>query len=570
MKFKLFISSALLCMALSLWAVPARRGVWRTIQLTDGTEVRAQLVGDEFRHYYVAEDGSKYVESDSTDLYCLLTESASSQIAQKSAARRSQIRTRQVSRLRRAKAQENLFKGTKKGLVILVQFTDSKFQTGHNLELYKQIVNGDNYKGNSFQGSVKDYFKAQSQGVFQIDFDVVGICTLSHNCSYYGANDRSGNDLRPGAMVAEACEWAHNQGVDFSQYDWDGDGYVDEVFVLYAGLGEADGGSKNTIWPHMSYLRASDYGQVLNLDGVAVDTYACSAELNYYRRLDGVGTFCHEFSHCMGLVDLYDTTYSGWYGMGDFDLMDSGNLNDDGRCPAGYSAFEKSMCGWINLTDMTDINGDTYVSGLKAVSEGGDAYIVKNKGHEDEFYIVENRQKTNWDSALPDAGVMITHVDYNKYVWAYNVPNSPDTYYDWDDNNKEYQNEHTRVAYFHADNKKHNQYDDGHDGDLYGVENNSSLTSTSKPAATLYNTNADGTNYMHIDITEMAIYPDSTASMKFSLREGSSLGVESVKLYNNNDIVGYYSIDGNRLSSPSYGINIVHYANGEVKKVVMK
>lgn len=520
MKKRIFLLNAWLCLALSLWAVPAKRGVWRSVPLMDGTEVRVQLVGDEFSHFYVSEDGTKYVEDASTGLYRKLTDEA--QRRKGVMARRAKVQNRQKARLRKAQSSSNqnsLFQGTKKGLVILAEFTDKKFASGHDLALYKQIVNGDNYQSGDFRGSVKDYFKAQSQGQFTLDFDVVGICPLSHNYAYYGKNvkDAYGNDTdqHAGEMVAEACEWAYQQGVDFSQYDWDGDGEVDQVFVLYAGKGEADGGSASTVWPHMYYLSESDYGKALNYDGVTVDTYACSAELNGNSNLDGIGTFCHEFSHCMGFPDLYDTSYSGWFGMGAFDLMNSGSYNGDGRCPAGYSAYEKNECGWITLHDMTDIDSENKVSGLAPVSEGGDAYVIHNKGHQDEYYVVENRQRTNWDAELPDAGVMITHVDYNQYVWGYNMPNTNGSYYDWDDNDKEYTNDHQRLTIFHADNKSHSNSDDGHVGDLYGNKY-TSLTSTSKPATTLYNNNSDGTKYMHIDITDMAIASDGTASMTFA------------------------------------------------------
>lgn len=528
MKKKIFLLNALLCMALSLWAVPAKQGVWRSVSLVDGTEVRVQLVGDEFSHYYVSEDGTKYVEDASTGLYRKLTDEV--QRRRGVMARRAKVQNRQTARLRKAQSasgQGSLFQGTKKGLVILADFTDKKFASGHNLALYKQIVNGDNYQSGDFRGSVKDYFKAQSQGQFVLDFDVVGICPLSHNYAYYGKNvkDAYGNDTdqHAGEMVAEACQWAHLQGVDFSQYDWDGDGEVDQVFVLYAGMGEADGGSASTVWPHMYYLSVSDYGKTLTYDGVTVNTYACSSELNGASNLDGIGTFCHEFSHCMGFPDLYDTSYSGWFGMGEFDLMNSGSYNGDGRCPAGYSAYEKNECGWITLHDVTDIDAENKISGLMPVSEGGDAYVIHNKGHQDEYYVVENRQKTNWDAELPDAGVMITHVDYNQYVWGYNVPNTQDTYCDWDDNNKEYTNDHERLTIFHADNKSHSNYDYGHIGDLYGNKY-TDLTATSKPAATLYNKNSDGTKYMHIDIMDIVVASDGTASMTFAPADHSGSG----------------------------------------------
>ena len=320
-------------------------------------------------------------------------------------------------------------------------------------------------------------------------------------------------------MVAEACLWAATQGVDFSKYDWDGDGEVDQVFVLYAGKGEADGGAASTVWPHMYYLSESDYGKSLSFNGVTVDTYACSAELNGYGKLDGIGTFCHEFSHCMGFPDLYDTGYSGWFGMGDYDLMCSGNYNGDGKCPAGYSAYEKHECGWITFQDVTHIEEALHVAGLKAISEGGGAYVLKNKAHEDEYYIIENRQKTGWDAYLPSEGVMITHVDYDAYIWWNNMPNTKGNYYD--ENENVYYNDHQRLTIFRAGKSTS---DDGVTSDLYPYNTNNSLTAESNPAATLYNKNSDGTQYMHVDITDISVASDGTASLTFSKADRSSGG----------------------------------------------
>lgn len=497
MKQRIFILNALLCLVLSVWAVPAKRGVWCSLSLVDGTEVKAQLVGDEFLHYYVSEDGTKYVQDESTGLYRKMTDEV---IAQRRAAvRRAQAQGRQKRMLRKAQA-SNAFQGTKKGLIILVQFTDSKFKSGHDLALYKRIANDANYSDNNFKGSIKDYFKAQSHGMFELDFDVVGICQLQHPYAYYGKNNSQKEDVKPGQMVAEACLWAHEHGINFSKYDWNGDGEVDQVFVLYAGHGEASYKDANTIWPHMYYLSASDYGKSLSLDGVTVDTYACSSELNGDGNLDGIGTFCHEFSHCMGFPDLYDTSYAGWFGMGDFDLMCSGSYNGDSKCPAGYSAYEKAECGWLTLKDMTNIEQETSIVGVQPMSADGDAYIIKNKGHEDEYYILENRQKTGWDSYLPASGLMITHVDYNADIWDWNMPNTSGKYEDANGNTKT--NDHQRLTIFRA-GKSTDEYGDA--SDLYPYGSNNSLTKTSSPASTLYNTNSDGSNYMHIDINNIAV-----------------------------------------------------------------
>ena len=497
MKQRIFILNALLCLVLSVWAVPAKRGVWCSLSLVDGTEVKAQLVGDEFLHYYVSEDGTKYVQDEATGLYRKMTDEVATR--RRSAVRRAQAQGRQKRMLRKAQA-SNAFQGTKKGLIILAEFTDSKFKSGHDLALYKRIANEVNYSDNNFRGSIKDYFKAQSHGLFELDFDVAGICQLQHTYAYYGKNSND-NDVRAGQMVAEACLWAHEHGTDFSKYDWDGDGEVDQVFVLYAGHGEASyDKDPDTIWPHMHYLSASDYGKALSLDGVTVDTYACSSELNGDGDLDGIGTFCHEFSHCMGFPDLYDTSYAGWFGMGDFDLMCSGSYNGDSKCPAGYSAYEKAECGWLTLKDMTNIEQETSIAGVQPMSADGDAYIIKNKGHEDKYYILENRQKTGWDSYLPASGLMITHVDYDADIWDWNMPNTSGKYEDANGNTKT--NDHQRLTIFRA-GKSTDEYGDA--SDLYPYGSNNSLTATSSPAATLHNTNSDGSNYMHIDINNIAV-----------------------------------------------------------------
>ena len=497
MKQRIFILNALLCLVLSVWAVPAKRGVWCSLSLVDGTEVKAQLVGDEFLHYYVSEDGTKYVQDESTGLYRKMTDEVTAQ--RRAAVRRAQAQGRQKRMLRKAQA-SNVFQGTKKGLIILVQFTDSKFKSGHDLALYERIANDENYSGNNFRGSIKDYFKAQSHGLFELDFDVAGICQLQHPYAYYGKNNSKEEDVKAGQMVAEACLWAHEHGINFSKYDWNGDGEVDQVFVLYAGHGEASYKDANTIWPHMHYLSASDYGKSLSLDGVTVDTYACSSELNGDGNLDGIGTFCHEFSHCMGFPDLYDTSYAGWFGMGDFDLMCSGSYNGDSKCPAGYSAYEKAECGWLTLKDMSNIEQETSIVGVQPMSADGDAYIIKNKGHEDEYYILENRQKTGWDSYLPASGLMITHVDYDADIWDWNMPNTSGKYEDANGNTKT--NDHQRLTIFRA-GKSTAEYGDA--SDLYPYGSNNSLTATSSPAATLHNTNSDGSNYMHIDINNIAV-----------------------------------------------------------------
>ena len=485
-------------------AVPAKKGVWQTIRLADGTEVKAQLVGDEHIHFWQTSDGRQLVAQ----------EDGTYRRADMEQLRRNAMQRRQVKSAigaRRAPRRVSIgerteYLGPKKGIVILMQYTDTKFKTANNLAKYKDILNKENYNTSPFKGSVSDYFKAQSGGKFELTFDVVGPYTASNKASYYGSNNSQGDDKNPDKLIVEAVK-AANAEVDFKDYDWDGDGEVDQVFVLYAGKGEADGGGATTIWPHMYYLSAT--GAQLTLDGVKIDTYACANEVKSDGSINGIGCFCHEFSHCLGYPDFYDTSYSGWFGMNEWDLMDAGSYNGDAFQPAGYSAYEKWMAGWLEPI-VLDKDGVT-IDSLKAISENGDAYIIYNDGHADEYYMVENRQKTGWDASLPGKGLMITHVDFDKTIWEDNTPNTKVTsamlQYGYSKTN-----DHQRFTIFHADNTE-SAYNMS--TDLYPYNTKNSLTDTTTPKASLYNKNTDGSKLMHKPITEIKQNADKTMSFLF-------------------------------------------------------
>lgn len=510
---RLLLTASMAIMALAASAVPAKRGQWRNVQLANGGTARVQLVGDEHMHFYVSEDGTRYSLDSATGLYSPMSDAQMSAKTSRAAARRKVIGNKMRPR-RVGTIDKSVFQGTKKAIVILAQYTDKKFTADNSLDLYKKAINGINYKDGDFRGSVRDYFRAQSNGQFDIDFDVVGVCPLKYPYSHYGKNvgDDEPNTYE---MIVEACQWAHNNGTDFSKYDWNGDGKVDQVYVIYAGLGEADGGTTNTVWPHMFYLSAYEgteyYEKGLTLDGVTIDTYACGPELQGDGRNNGVGTFCHEFSHCMGFPDLYDYNNS-WFGMGYFDLMDSGSYNGDGYLPAGYSAAEKSDCGWIELKDMTNITETVNVTNMAPQTQNGDAYIIKNKGNENEYFVVEYRAKDGWDAEIPGEGIMITHIDFDQDIWDYNTANTKGQYYKGD---KLYTNNHMRWTIKHANNTTSTDYLKQIDA-LYPYNSNNKLTRTSKPTSSLYNTNSDGTNFMHVDITNMAVDEDNAvASLSF-------------------------------------------------------
>lgn len=495
------------------FAVPAKRGVVKMLKLVDGTEVTARLVGDETMHYFVTDDGKKYVAGEDG----LYREADMTLLNSRAAQRRSKMNAviRQQAP-KRVGGVGNVFSGKKKGLIILVQFSNKKFQSNHDNAFYQRVANEPGFTtDDGFRGSVSDYFKDQSNGMFELDFDVVGPVTLTKTYSYYGQNNWSG-DAHPGEMVAEAC-LAVDSLVNFADYDWAGDGMVDQVFVLYAGLGEASGGGENTVWPHMWNLYSSDYGRPLTLDGVMVNTYACSCEMTKdYNSpdtpevVDGIGSFCHEFSHCLGYPDIYDANRHN-FGMSAWDLMDYGNYNGDSFVPSGYTAYEKWVAGWLTPVELTE---ETEVNNLKPTSEGGDAYIIYNDNHKDEFYILENRQRTGWDAAQYGDGLLIMHVDYNKIVWNNNTVNTSAS--------------RQRCTIFHADNSDgmYNYWGgiDADDlaGDPYPYEDNNSLSNTSTPNAILYNTNTDGSKLMNKSVYDITRNDDGTVSFKFKVGDEPS------------------------------------------------
>ena len=517
---KLSITLLLFAMSAMTFAVPARRGLSKTVTLADGTKVKVELRGDEHGHYWQSADGVRYVASETKGIYKVADMEA---IRRNASARRktmSAVRAKKMAKAAKtsgaAKASP-AYTGTKKGLLILVQFPDKKFESSHDLALYKQIVNGQDYSDASlgFRGSVRDYFHDQSDGQFDFDIDVVGPVTVSKNYAYYGGNNLYGDDNHPEEMVAEACKLA-DATVNFKDYDWDGDGEVDQIFVLYAGHGEASWDDEDTIWPHAWTLEdAADI--TLTLDGVRINSYACSCELGSDGKIDGIGTICHEFSHCFGLMDMYDTSYSGNFGMCSWSLMDSGGYNSNGFVPAGYTSFEKMSVGWKQPIEMT---GDMEVQNLKPYSDGGEAYILYNEANRNEFFLLENRQYVGWDAGLEDYGLLAIHVDYDAGVWAYNEVNTTvDTYSG---------NNHQRCTVIPADGVYDSEWVDGIEyfygfGDPFKQSTAKSLTNSTKYAS-LYNANTDGTKRMNKSVTGITLNSDRTMSfnLKFDDTGGNS------------------------------------------------
>jgi len=526
---KLIILFCYLITSVTLYAVPAKR-VAESVRQKDGSILTVLLCGDESFHYFSSIDGTPLSQGADGNFYYGKIENnsivssgilahdpsmrdftESSYINFSSANIKSSIRSiwslrssiRNSNRHARSTKYRKQFissrkrsqsistTNTKKGLVILVNYKDREMKspTAHT-DFYNQF-NQKGYNKNKHIGSVRDYFIDQSYGQLIIDFDVVGPYPLSKNLSYYGENDSQGDDKHPAEMVAEACTLA-DPDVNYSDYDWDGDGEVDQVYVIYAGYGEASRAPSNTIWPHEWSLSAGkEYGDgngPLTLDGTTIDTYACSNELTGTSgsEIDGIGTACHEFSHCLGIPDFYDTAGDN-FGMDSWSVMDYGCYNGpsgyEGNVPCGYTAYERWYSGWI---DLIELNNGCEVSSMPSITDSPQGYIIYNDGNRNEYYVLTNIQKTSWNTYSGGHGLLIQHIDYDEDAWYDNVVNNT--------------KDHERCTIFACDNK----YSGSNiSGDPYPSSTNNSLTDTSIPSASLFNKNTNGSNLMSKPITDI-------------------------------------------------------------------
>ena len=490
----------LMCLTLGLWAVPARR-VAITVGQPDGTELTLVMCGDEHFHSLVTADGVPVVRYDGAYYYAIVGEEGivpSALLAHEECLRSPEekafvktlldVPSARAARMHRRgigvrSAEEHTSEVPTEGEVcvpvLLVQYTDVKFSSSDPKGSFEERLNGEHYTDEGGYGSIRQYFMDQSEGKFRPKFDAIGPVTLSHEMKYYGGNDKEGVDLRPREMVSEACRRAYSElNTDFARYDNNGDGYVDIVYVIYAGYGEASYPDKleNTVWPHQWQLETP-----LTLGGVKIGRYACNNELDGYsgNRLDGIGTFCHEFSHCLGLPDFYDTAGGDGFGMSVWSVMDYGCYNNDGHTPCGYTAYEKSFLGWTSLVELTN---PTHVT-LRSLSDGGKAYKIVNEVNPDEFYVVEYCKKAGWNAYAPADGMLVLHVDYLSTAWHENVVNNDP--------------EHPRVSLIPADGELTSRT---LLGDVWpGPSGNTQLTSTSSPPAKVYTG-----GYMNKDITNIS------------------------------------------------------------------
>lgn len=468
---KLFLFSLILFCFLfeNLKAVPAYPFPVSITQ-PDGTTITVIQKGDEFHHYYITKDGFPIIKNSKGIFNYAKVDDRGNFVDTNVKANDQNIRTsteknfissldknvqlqaisQAISIQRRAakavssktSAPQKAYptKGSPRSLVILVNFSDLSFVTSSPKAAFTDLLNKQGYSDNGGTGSARDYFIDNSMGTFSPQFDVVGPFTLPQTYAYYGANDSQGQDKNAVQMIVDACTAANNAGVDFSLYDTDNDYIVDNVFVYYAGHNEAENGGANTVWPHRwgvyptsQYSDGNYSGSVASItfDGRKIQDYACTSELRGASgtNMAGIGTFTHEFGHVLGLVDMYPTDGGAQFTLSYWDIMDSGPYLNNGRTPPAYNSFERFQLGFLTPVILKNAMNAT----LNPLTTSNSAYLISQTDASNlngsnpvptEFFLLENRQKTGWDTFLPGHGMMIYRVNYSQSDWDNNVPNN--------------------------------------------------------------------------------------------------------------------------------------------------
>lgn len=445
--------------------------------------------------------------------------------------------------------------------VVLITFADCEFSKDDPAAYYQRLLNEPGYNEGHGQGSVADYFRDQSNGLFNVQFDIYGPVKVSEDAKV-GSKDKYGDDAMKEAMSI----LNDSLDVDFTIYDWDGDGKVNQIIFIAAGF--TGNQTSGYLWPNTSYTYLKAPG------GIGIQNVSISCELWKDGSSCGIGTIIHEFSHCLALPDIYPTGGGGGFSVVDeWDLMDGGNYTNKGWCPPNYSALEKMLLGWKSPIELTS---ETSITGMKSVSEGGDTYIIRNSGSDNEFYLLENRQQDGWDYASPSRGLLIFHVDYDREIWS--------------NNNVNISKDHYRYSLFNADGKDYKTWDpaeNGKDYSKYTVDDwmrnkylSTSvypfisdsltvdlLTDESDPAATLFKKNAEGEKLMSKPITNIRMADDGTISFDF-MKDPTS--VDPIRRAASSAPDAWYDLNGSRLpSAPSRpGIYIRRSPDGTTRKVI--
>ena len=454
----------ILFLAAYCFSNPARN-VTFPLKQPDGTTVQVRQVGDEYFHFYETTDGY-ILQEDEHGFYAYAgADGKSSGIYARNAGDRnhadkeflSSLNERTIyekmledaSRTEKYKLDAPMFsnspimrlpevnrsitQGDVRVLVVLVEYADVKFKSADPKTQFNDFLNKEGYNEYYNIGSVRDYFIKSSNGVFRPTFDVYGPVTVSGTRASYSVESTSSlNSYAAKMIIYEALDMMKDE-IDFSLYDKDGNDWVDYIGLIYAGVGSNGSGVKEAIWPHSSSL---DYTIELG-NGKSGYRYACANEINvtayYYDEttdiIEGIGTMAHEFSHALGLPDLYNTKYNDGWDRGTpsvWDVMDQGSHNCPDNedyatdcAPPLYSAFERISLNWLSPVEL-DFEGSVKLDKI----EENVAYQITNKENPDEFFLLEYRTNKGWEYQLPNSGLLIWHIDYLPSVWRRLTPNN--------------------------------------------------------------------------------------------------------------------------------------------------
>ena len=294
--------------------------------------------------------------------------------------------------------------GTRRVLVVLMQFSDKKFVK--KATEFDAMFNEPGYNIDGATGSVYDFYKTASYDQLTLVSDIYGPYTSKNPMSYYGGNSAvSGSDKNPKALFDEALEHLVKDA-DLSLYDSNKDGFIDNMHIIYAGYGEEAGATSKSIWAHQMTFSP------ITVQGLKVDRYSCSPELrgNSGNGISRIGVSCHEIGHALGALDYYDTDYTAngeFEGTGEWDVMAHGSWNNEGISPPDFNPYVKAYdFGWIDVRMLPE--GSSTV--IYPTSDSNFVYRV-DTAVKNEFFLLENRAKKGINKHAPGEGLLIYHID---------------------------------------------------------------------------------------------------------------------------------------------------------------
>ena len=472
--------------------------------------------------------------------------------------------------------------------VILVEFQNMAFRAEHPRETYDSIFNYPGYNGGVGPGCVAEYFQEQSGGLFNPQFDVFGPYKVPGKARL---NEKATKDTKEYGtyQMAQAVEmWVNeDKARDHSVYDWDGNRSIDQVIFVFAGYAGNAGVDSlyGYLWPHTGEKFA--VSSVVTYDDYTIAQCSASCEMRTSKTSWGFGTICHEYTHALGLPDIYPvgSSNAGYSVVDEWDLMDGGNYTNNGQCPPCLSGMERMLLGWQTPIDLSE---PTTITDMKPLSEGGPVYMVRHT--DKEYYLLENRQWTGWDAGLPGKGLIVVHVDYDAGKWSSNhvnetrnhrryqlVPADNRDYDAWDEYLIKQRDQGLITSQYLYSHRMNNFYmseaaypwKDKETGTV-----NDMLTDSSKPRSAMFNRNSTGSTFLSKSITNIRVSEEGLVS--FDFMGGDQTGIDELVHKENRPlcVVSVYDMGGrclgSHLESQRPGIYILRYSDGTTKKVVKK